>query len=124
MSPSRRVEVEGGARLSATLARASAAVGHLERPNAAAGGVVVNAARGNAPHRTGRLASSLTARPSGTGTTVGSTLPYAAPIHWGWPAHGIEPNPFAANAAQTTETRWVAEYARHVDSALAGVKGK
>jgi len=53
-----------------------------------------------APKDSGQLASSL--RPFSTAKRAGirSRLPYAGPVHWGWAARGIEPNPFAVRAAE------------------------
>lgn len=60
---------------------------------------VIGAAR--APHLTGRLAASL--RPFATARAAGvrSSLPYAAPIHWGWPRRNIKAQPFISEAAES-----------------------
>lgn len=71
----------------------------------AAARVVEVAAKGEAPQRSGRLAGSIKARGTTTGASVvagGSRLPYAAPVHWGWPsrpnrARGWRGGPIAAN---------------------------
>jgi hypothetical protein len=74
--------------------------------------VVVSDAKSGSPHRTGRLSNSIRGQGSLAGgkVTVGGTkkVPYAAPIHWGWPtrpkkARGwrggpIAPNPFLIRA--------------------------
>lgn len=59
--------------------------------------IVVGAARQVAPFRTGRLAASIRAAAVMTGgrVRVGSAaVPYAGPIHFGWPARRIVPQPF------------------------------
>jgi hypothetical protein len=78
--------------------------------------VVLDAAR--PPRKTGRLAASGRA---GRGeakavVTFGSaSVPYARPIHWGWPARHIEPHPFALEAAEQTESQWLEEYRKDLD---------
>jgi len=52
-----------------------------------------------------------------------ASVPYAGPIHWGWPARNIEPQPFLTDAAVATEPRWTAQYLEDVEAALAKVKG-
>lgn len=53
----------------------------------------------------------------------GAAVPYAGPIHWGWPSHNIEPQPFIAAAAQDTEPQWLGLYERDVQRTLDRVKG-
>lgn len=67
----------------------------------------------HAPRRSGRLAGSV--RPGATQTSAlaragGARLRYAAPIHWGWPARGIRPQPFLVDAAHRTEPAWILTY--------------
>ena len=50
-------------------------------------------------------------------------MPYAGPIHWGWPAHHIEAQPFLSDAAKATEPQWRSEYMKAVEDALAQVRG-
>lgn len=57
----------------------------------------------NAPVRSGKLAASV--RSSGqVGAGViragKASVPYAGPIHWGWPARNIKANPFLVTAAE------------------------
>jgi hypothetical protein len=59
---------------------------------------VVPAARVLAPRRTGRLADSLRPYTSGNRAGVRSRLPYANPIHWGWPKHHIKASEFVLKA--------------------------
>lgn len=89
---------------------------HLEGPQGGWGTVetiILNAARGLAPKRTGRLAASG----QGTGSALkaavafgGAQVPYANPIHWGWAAHNIKPQPFLSRAVDRTEAVWLATY--------------
>ena len=63
--------------------------------------VIVPLARQLAPVRTGRLAASLKAtatRTSGRVRAGSAAVPYAGPIHFGWPARNIKPQPFVYEA--------------------------
>lgn len=55
-------------------------------------------AQGEAPVRTGRLAASIGAGWGGEVASVNVNVAYAGPIHYGWAAHGISPNPFVTRA--------------------------
>lgn len=52
------------------------------------------------PKRSGKLAGSL--RPYASGSSVGirSRLPYANPIHWGWPSRKIAASEFITRAVK------------------------
>lgn len=57
------------------------------------------------PVQTGSLAASLRAGRGKTKAVVRAgraSVPYAGPIHWGWPARNIKPNPFLAEARDRT----------------------
>lgn len=60
---------------------------------------VAQLANARAPRgETGRLAQNTKAFVSGAKAGLRNPLPYANVIHWGWPAHGIEPRKFALSA--------------------------
>lgn len=61
---------------------------------------VVPRAQADAPVRTGRLRASIKAGGTGSKLYVRSPLPYAGPIHWGWPARNIRANPFIQRAVE------------------------
>lgn len=67
-----------------------------------AGEIVATVARGIAPVRTGRLASTIISAPTQRQGRVrvgrGQSIPYAGPIHFGWPARRIAPQPFIYDA--------------------------
>jgi hypothetical protein len=52
-----------------------------------------------------------------------ASVPYAPPIHWGWPARNIAAQPFVSQAAQATESQWLPVYLHDVQQALDRVKG-
>lgn len=70
-----------------------------------AGEVVVRAAKPLAPVRTGRLAATIVSAPTQKMGRVrvgrGQSIPYAGPIHFGWPARRIKPQPFVYDALDT-----------------------
>lgn len=121
-----RQELKGAARLRRTLRQAGDDLEDMKDANTRAAKIVEEGAIGLVPVLTGDLARSI--RSSGTKTAgvvrAGSkALPYAGVIHWGWPAHGITANPFAADAAKLTEPTWGRIYEEAVDKALARIKG-
>lgn len=67
-----------------------------------AGEIVATVARGIAPVRTGRLSSTIVSAPTQRQGRVrvgrGQSIPYAGPIHFGWPARRIAPQPFIYDA--------------------------
>lgn len=75
----------------------------------------------DAPVLTGRLRQSIKPQASGAQAEVvaGRNLRYAAPVHWGWPKHGIEENPFMVRAAQANKDGAVTRYLGAIDKILA-----
>jgi hypothetical protein len=66
--------------------------------------IVVGASKKFVPIKTGALAQSIRAAAVQTGgrVKVGSpSVPYAGPIHFGWPARSIKPQPFIYDALDT-----------------------
>lgn len=62
-----------------------------------AGQIVVDGATRLVPVRTGALLDSLKSSPTkymGRVRVGSASVPYAGPIHFGWPARAIKPNPF------------------------------
>lgn len=99
-------------------------LGELKEAHLSAARMVVAAT--HAPRRSGRLAG--TVRGSGTKTAAvvragRSSVPYAGPIHWGWRARHIRPNPFLTRAAQETEPAWTEVYLAQVESILGQIRG-
>ena len=107
------VEVTNAAKFDAAMAQMARDVADVSGPLAAAAKELVSRAAANAPRRSGRLAGSHRALPDGPKRArVVADTPYAAAVHWGWPAHGIrrqpwlvatwlrEPGPMAAMTGQ------------------------
>lgn len=121
-----RVEVDGLGKLKRELRGLGDDLADLKDANAAAGQLVAHAAAPRAPHRTGRLAASIRAnRAAGKATILagGARLIYAGPIHWGWPGHHIEANPFISAAATDTEPQWLPLYEANIQKVVDGIAG-
>lgn len=126
MAKGAQVRVEGLSRLRRTLRKAGHDLEDLKDVNAAVAAIVVQAAGAYAPRRTGALAASP--RPSRAKARArvlagGARVPYAGPIHWGWPARNIQAQPWLSQAAQATEPQWTGTYRQGVEDVLSKVKG-
>lgn len=120
------VRVEGLNNLVRTLKRAGEDISALKDAHKRAGEIVAAEAEAIAPRRSGKLAGSIRAAKQVRRARVQAgraSVPYAGPIHWGWPARGVEPQPFMSIAARNTEPRWTKQYAEDVQAALDKVKG-
>jgi hypothetical protein len=120
-------EVEGAARFRRTLKQAGIDLKNLRNVHKSVGAIVATAAARLAPRRTDRLAGNI--RPGATQKAAivragGARVPYAAPIHWGWPKRHIAANPFITQAAQQNQPRWLAVYEDYTTNALDHIEGK
>lgn len=83
--------------------------------------IVVDGAKRIAPVRTGRLAASIRAAAVRTGGRVrvgSSSVPYAGPIHFGWPARRIKPQPFIYDALDPRRGEVAAIYADRINDLI------
>lgn len=125
------VKIEGMRNLRRTLKQAGDDLTELKEVNKAAAEIAATRAKGWAPIVSGQLAA--TVRSSGTKTAgivragnnrkSSTGVPYAAPIHWGWPARNIKANPFLSYSAQDTEPRWLKLYENYIDKTLGKIRG-
>lgn len=102
MAGAPRVQVTGAKELRKALRHMGADLKDMQRTNKAAAKVVADRGREIAPRETGALAGSTRATASqreGAVLAGSRSVPYAGPIHFGWPRHNIEPNPFLYDAA-------------------------
>jgi hypothetical protein len=107
------VRVYGGRELRRALKKAGADMRQLTDAHRAASSIVAAEAAARAPRRSGALAGSVRAQATRTRGRVavgGAAIPYAGPIHWGWPARHIAPSLFVTEAAAVTEPTWVERY--------------
>lgn len=99
-----RLRVEGLSRAMRALTKAGADAADMRGLMKSLGGTVVEAAKPLAPYKTGKLQNSIRAGGGKTKAVVragGARTPYAGVIHYGWPAHNIEPHEFLAQAVQS-----------------------
>lgn len=124
-SVSGTVRVPGLRRLRADLKRAVGNLDDLKTAYAAAAAFVAGASRTRAPRRTGRLAGKVKGnRAAGRASISVPGVVYAGPVHWGWPAHGIDPQTFIVDAAQATEAQWLPAFEADVNKALEPIQGR
>jgi hypothetical protein len=104
------LQVTGAKAMRAALKAAGDDLSDLKDTYGSVAAMVAAEASSRAPRRSGRLAGSIKPNRAAGKAVVnlgGAKIPYTGPIHWGWPARNIAPNPFASEAAVATEDRWV-----------------
>jgi hypothetical protein len=120
------IRVEGARQLRSSMRRAGLDLDELKATHDRVAQLVAGRGRSSAPVRTGKLAG--TVRASGTKTAAViragyARVPYANPIHWGWPRRGIPANPWLSEAAQASEPAWIGIYTAEVDRILDRIEG-
>jgi hypothetical protein len=115
--------VTGADTVARTLHSAADHLGNLERTNQEVANLFVNLAQDLAPRVTGALAAAT--QPEATEDSAGfsNALPYFGPIHYGWPAHNIEAQPFVTEAVADTAAEWMAIYEGAAADACKMVRG-
>lgn len=96
-----RIEVVGGKQLRREMKQMGEDMAQLTDVNRQAAEPVASTAQQLAPVLSGRLANTITVKATRTRATVqagGKLVVYAGPIHFGWPAHNISPQPFLYDA--------------------------
>ena len=121
-----RVDVKGQAGLARAFRRAGRddVVVAIREANRAGAELVASAARGRAPRRSGSLAGSI--RVSGSERAgmvrVGSArVPYAGPIHFGWPRRNIAPQPFLYDTLDARRAAILKIYEERLDRLTASM---
>ena len=120
------VNVVGLAELTRTMRKAGVDIAELKLAHTKAAQIVADRAAEFAPRRSGALAGSIRPAKQANRARImagSAKVPYANPIHWGWPSRGIGAQPFLSDAAQETEAEWTAAYVADVQAALDKVKG-
>jgi hypothetical protein len=113
------VQVHGAAEFRAAMKRMGADLSDLTAINKAAAQPVAETARGVAPHLTGALAGTVRAggtQKRGYVAAGRRSVPYAGPIHFGWPARNISPQPFLYEALDDRRTEVVEKYEAHIEA--------
>jgi HK97 gp10 family phage protein len=93
----------------------------MKETHLAAAKTIVPEAMRLAPVRSGALARSLRATATRTGGRVragGSTVPYAGPIHFGWPARRIKPQPFVYEALDPRRDEVIDVYVKRLNELI------
>jgi phage gpG-like protein len=120
------VTVQGVRRLARTLRDFGVGLDDLKDANASASALVARESAARAPHKSGALAKSVRGSRQAARAVVaagGARVPYAGPIHWGWPARGIPARPFMLDAAQATQDTWLADYEAEIEKLARTVEG-
>jgi len=76
---------------------------------------------------TGRLLGSIGARAGETWAEVkagGASVPYAGPIHWGWPDRNIAPHKFIYKAADESQAEIHEIYAEDFDRLMDQIRSR
>lgn len=124
-----RIEVAGLARLKRTMRQAGADIGQLKDLNrraASTAAPAVRAATPVGPAKSGHLHTTVRVGATGKAGVIrvgNKSKPYAGPIHWGWPKRNIRPNPWAAEAARSTEGAWTEVYVQGIEQILSQIEG-
>lgn len=126
MSRNAGIQVRGSRQLRSSLRAAGGDLAQLKAAHKEAADIAKGGALGRVPVRTGKLRATVRA----TGTNTAGILragyarvPYAGAIHWGWPAHHIEANPFLSDGSTETQPQWLPVYENAVDTAIEQVRG-
>jgi hypothetical protein len=113
-----RVEVHGAVELRRALRHMDADLKDLTKINKSVAETVAEAARDRAPRRSGKLAKNVRAganQRAGYVLAGGKRVPYAGPIHFGWHARHIVPQPFIYDALDARGAAVVDKYVDRVD---------
>jgi hypothetical protein len=127
MARSAAIEIEGARQLRASMKAAGIDLGDLAAAHAQVSGYVASRAKTVAPHRSGSLAATVRGNKAKTAAVVragSAAVPYAGPIHWGWPARHIAAHPFLTAVAAETEPTWTEIYFRAVNQIVDRIHGR
>jgi hypothetical protein len=110
-----KIEVKGAKELRRAIKRAADAdlKNEVKKANREAADIVAYEAQTIVPVKSGKLLESIRASGTMTAGIVRSgraNVPYAGVIHFGWPGHNIEPNPFLYEAADSRADEVLAKY--------------
>lgn len=119
-------EVKGAKELKTSLKLAGDDLDDLKDAHQAVGNLIVTASRSKAPVVSGALAGSIRATRTVGGVGIkagGAKVPYANPIHWGWPSRGIKANRFIWDTAKRMEADWVQLYFEELEKVVNKIEG-
>jgi len=110
-------EVKGDEKLALELDAYAQSLGPL--PPKKVPDIMLAAAKERTPVRTGKLRASGIVLEG----AVQFTVPYAAPIHWGWRARNISPQPFLTQGIEASQNTWTAAYESELQADLNRIHG-
>ena len=108
------IEVEGGPQLRRAFKKLGDRASDLTQLHGDIGEIVEETAAELVPVASGRLRDSIRHTKRKTGATVLAgrrSVPYAGPIHFGWRARNIEPQPFLYDALDSRRDELAKRYA-------------
>ncbi|WP_166985206.1 HK97-gp10 family putative phage morphogenesis protein [Canibacter zhoujuaniae] len=126
MAQRSKVTVEGARELRSSLRKAGRSMEQIKDVHRKIGGIVVHRAKINAPVRSGQLQSTIRVGATQTASLIRAgyaRVPYAGPIHWGWPKRNIKAQQFIRSAANETEAQWIGLAQNELQKILNQVKG-
>lgn len=126
MSATGTVEVDGLKQLIRSLRRAGDDLADLKEANQQAATIALHGAQARAPIDSGRLAASgRTAKQAARARFLfgGARVPYAAVVHWGWPARDIPADTYGSDGARKTEPLWTESYQTAIQALCNSVQG-
>ena len=112
------ITIEGVDDLRKRLRQFETGTADLKSANAAGAKIVERQAERIAPKRSGRLAGNIRSTGQARQGVVragGARVRYAGPIHFGWAARGIKPQPFLYDALDDRRSEVVAEYVKQIN---------
>ena len=121
-----QLRIVGLAEFTRTCKKAGIEMEQFKEATQRTGQVVSFHAMSNAPKVSGRLASSI--RPGRAVSRVivyagSASVPYAGPIHWGWPSRNIRSQPFLTDAGKQSEPEWTGFFLQELIKIVDGIKG-
>lgn len=123
--PAARVQVKGAAEFRRAMKGMGADLSDLSKTHKDAAELVARDARSLAPFRSGHLVGSIRSKATRTRAVVlagSDAIPYAGVIHFGWPAHGISPQPFLYDAADDRTNEVIDLYNARIEQMIRKVE--
>lgn len=121
------IKVEGGRKLRREIKRAGLDIKELKQANRRAAQIPLPLAKTVGPKKTGKLLGNARAGATqrmGYIRAGGKRIPYAGPIHFGWPSRNIKGQPWITKAVEQTEPIWFEVYTSHVNKIIDKINGK
>lgn len=117
-----KLDIEGLKEVQADLrALGDATKNDMKETHRRAGEIVVQGAKRFVPVRTGKLLESMRSNPTmrmGRVRVGSASVPYAGPIHFGWPARSIRPQPFIYDVLDDRRNEIVQLYTQRIDQLI------